>query len=111
MLIKGCAIPQEPSRHGTPKAVLLSSGILPGVTQVAVATLEAASEVEMHVHPTMYEIYYFLEGKAKYWVGNNQWNVEAGDLLVVPPNTPHRQEVTEAPHRAFYWGIATEGEV
>lgn len=84
--------------------------MLPEVTQVAVATFDTPFETDLHRHPTMYEVYYFLEGSATYTVGDQTWEVGPGDLLVVPPDTPHRQVVTNPPHRTLYWGIAV-GEI
>ena len=106
MLIRGCDCTTEPSRHGTPKKVFLRGDVLPAVTQVAVATMDEGFEAELHNHPTMYENYYVLEGRAIYRVGDEEFAVEPGDMIIVPPGTPHRQRVTQGPHRVFYWGIA-----
>lgn len=95
------------SRHGTGKSVILRDGVLPAVTQVAVTTLETGFEAELHAHPTMYEIYFVLSGRADYHLNGVEYAVEAGDFIVVPPGTVHRQRVTEGPHAIFYWGIAT----
>jgi quercetin dioxygenase-like cupin family protein len=106
MLIRGKDRAVEPSRHGSPKQVYLGGGVLPDVTQVAVATLEEGFEAELHAHPTMYENYYVLSGRAIYRVGDEEYEVEPGDMIVVPPGAVHRQRVTQGPHRIFYWGIA-----
>lgn len=98
----------EPSMHGTPKAVILRGGVLPNVTQVAVATLEETDVMEPHRHATMYENYYVLEGEAVYHVAGEQHHVGPGDFLVVPPGAEHFQKVTKGPHRIFYWGIAVD---
>lgn len=106
MLIRGADSPIEPSAHNTPKQVYLRGGVLPNVTQVAVGTLETGFEAELHAHPTMYENYYVLEGRAVYQVGENEYEVGPGDMIIVPPATLHRQRVIAGPHRIFYWGIA-----
>jgi quercetin dioxygenase-like cupin family protein len=98
----------EPTRHGNPKQVLLREGALPGVTQVAVATFPECIETDIHSHPTMYEIYFVLEGTATYTIGDARFDVGPGDFFFVPPGIRHNQTVTSAPHRIFYWGIATE---
>jgi mannose-6-phosphate isomerase-like protein (cupin superfamily) len=54
----------------------------------------------------MYENYYVLSGRAVYRVGDQEYEVEPGDMIIVPPGAPHRQRVIEGPHRIFYWGIA-----
>jgi quercetin dioxygenase-like cupin family protein len=99
--------PVVPSRHGNPKQVLAGPGVLPNVTQVAVAVFEGLMETELHSHPTMYESYFVLEGEAVYTVGEERYAVAPGDFFVVPPGTIHNQRVTVAPHRIFLWGIAT----
>jgi quercetin dioxygenase-like cupin family protein len=109
MLIRVTEAITEPSIHNTPKQVYLRGGVLPGVTQVATATLEAGVEIEPHAHPTMFEIYYVLAGRAVYHVGEEHHDVGPGDFIVVPPRTRHYQTVLEGPHRIFYWGICEPG--
>jgi quercetin dioxygenase-like cupin family protein len=106
--LESCA--PEPSRHGNPKQVLAGQGVLPGVTQVAVATFPECQETELHTHPTMYEIYFVLEGRATYTIGDAAYEVGPGDFFVVKPGVPHKQQVTSAPHRIFYWGMAVPSE-
>jgi quercetin dioxygenase-like cupin family protein len=108
MFIRAKDCVEEPTRHGNPKRVYLRGGVLPDVTQAAVASFDAGFEAELHTHPTMYENYYVLEGRAVYTVGDEEYEVEPGDMVIVPPGTPHRQRVTQAPHRIFYWGIALQ---
>ncbi|MFH0806306.1 MAG: cupin domain-containing protein [Candidatus Brennerbacteria bacterium] len=101
----------EPTRHGSHimKSVCVRGGQIANLTQVAEATLPLGkAEVEMHRHPTMWECYLVLEGKAVYSVGDERVEVEPGDFLAIPPDTLHNQEVTEGPHRIFYFGVATD---
>jgi len=98
----------EPTRHGNPKQVLLREGLLPNVTQVAVATFPECIETELHSHRTMFEIYFVLEGTASYRIGDATYDVGPGDFFFVPPGVTHNQKVTAAPHRIFYWGLATD---
>lgn len=110
MLIRYRDTEPVPTAHGTPKRVLLRGGVLPDVTQAAIAEYAAFSEVEPHVHATMWETFFVLEGAALYVVGGEEHQVEPGDLIVVPPGTVHQMSIGAAPHRAFYWGIATPAE-
>ena len=109
--IRRVTVSPEPTRHGDAvlKEVLLRGGVLPQVTQVAVATIPPHHENEFHEHPTMFEIYYVLSGEAEYDIAEKTYSVGPGDLLIVPPRTPHRQRSKADPHRIFYWGIAVEG--
>ena len=109
MVIRSDQCVKEPTRHGNPKRVILRQGVLPQVTQVAVAEFEPSDEVELHVHPTMYENYYVLEGRAVYEIAGEKHEAGPGDFLVVPPGAPHRQTEFKERHRIFYWGIAVDG--
>ena len=44
--------------------------------------------VELHVHPYP-ETFVLLEGRARWTAGEETVELDAGNLLVVPPNTPH----------------------
>src|SRR5262249_25679737 len=43
----------------------------------------------LHTHPYV-EVIFMLEGHATVTVGNEQCEAEAGGIVVVPANTPHR---------------------
>ncbi len=43
----------------------------------------------LHIH-NYYEFYYLLEGERKYFIDSAIYNLEAGDLVIVPPETLHR---------------------
>lgn len=111
MLIRDGARLKQHSRHrDISKEVIIGRGILPNVTQIAVSSLAEAQQTELHCHPTMYEVYYILEGEAKYIVGDQEYLVGSGDFVVVPPNTMHQQTVTRGPHKILYWGLETAPE-
>ena len=99
-------VPAIASRHGpsVPKRVLLGEG-LPSVPQVAIAEVPGATETESHIHPTMYEVYFILEGLARFWVGEETFEVTAEDFFIVPPNTPHHFSCPGS-LRMFYFGVA-----
>ncbi len=100
--------------HGkfTIKETILGGGRIPYITQIAVSTLRLGkTEPKPHRHPTMWEIYFVLKGKATHQVGKKKYKVAPGDFLAVPPNMSHNQIVTKAPHVVYYFGIATDGKV
>lgn len=108
MLIKAADRKIVPSSHaGISKEVILGSGILVNTTQVAVATLQTGESTELHRHPTMFEVYFVLRGEATYVVGDAEWQVSPGDLVIVPADTLHRLSVTRGPHEILYWGLET----
>jgi mannose-6-phosphate isomerase-like protein (cupin superfamily) len=53
-----------------------------------VARTPPGRTVELHVHPYP-ETFVLLEGHARWTAGAETVELEAGNLLVVPPNTPH----------------------
>jgi len=53
--------------------------------------------VALHRHENE-QIAYILEGKLRFWFGENDeqsFDVSAGEVLVIPPNVPHRAEALE----------------
>jgi len=42
-----------------------------------------------HQHPSTEQAYYILEGTARVRVGDESFDVEAGTVIYLPPNTPH----------------------
>jgi mannose-6-phosphate isomerase-like protein (cupin superfamily) len=42
----------------------------------------------LHMHPYE-ELFIVLEGEATFVAGNNEVRARAGDIVIVPPDTPH----------------------
>lgn len=42
-----------------------------------------------HLHPHTYEAMYVVSGSGTLWEAGETGRVEAGDAILVPPNTPH----------------------
>jgi mannose-6-phosphate isomerase-like protein (cupin superfamily) len=57
---------------------------------VAEARVPAGASTHLHLHRTSEEIYLFTAGSGRLQVGVEEAAVEAGDLVVIPPGTPHR---------------------
>ena len=100
----------ESTRHGPEiqKQVILREGVLPNVTQAAIAVLAPHTHTEPHKHDTMYEVYFCLQGSATYMIGGEAVEVHAGDFFWVPPDTIHWQKTREQAHIIFYWGISVD---
>lgn len=103
-----------PTVHGahlpTRKKVLVPSGVISHVTQIATSVSwdECDTSTTPHVHPTMYEIYFVRAGHATFTIGGEARLMGPGSLIVVPPHTSHSYRV--APNerlKLFYFGIAT----
>ena len=48
-----------------------------------------SSMSDVHYHPN-HELYYMLEGKGKYFIGNSTYEIAPGDLIVIPSRVIHR---------------------
>ena len=57
-------------------------------------------------HPAA-EIYLFLEGHAWLTIGDQQYDVQPGDVYFIPPNLPHgvdnRAGITDVTTLALFW--------
>lgn len=58
--------------------------------------------VGLHSH-SYFEVYFFTEGDVSMEVGGRMLRLSPGDVLVVPPNTPHRAVINDGsiPYRRF----------
>ena len=59
------------------------------VTQIARTRLKAGEEVEAHVHPTMDEHFFFLEGECEVVIDGKKHCCEAEDCLFIPAGHKH----------------------
>jgi AraC-like DNA-binding protein len=50
-------------------------------------------KIHPHVH-SHYEFYFFLNGTTKYVIDNQEFNLEKGDFLIIPPDLLHFPEVS-----------------
>jgi quercetin dioxygenase-like cupin family protein len=59
------------------------------VTQIARTRLKAGEEVEAHVHPTMDEHFFFLEGECEIMINGVAHHCLAEDYLFIPAGHKH----------------------
>jgi mannose-6-phosphate isomerase-like protein (cupin superfamily) len=57
---------------------------------LAEATLEPGGETAEHFHRDAEEVYYFLAGRGRMRLGDEEGEVVAGDAVVIAPGTPHK---------------------
>lgn len=60
----------------------------------------------MHYHENFYEIYFFQEGCVTYHIDMNQYRLEPGDMLLIPPGVMHWPFIHDSgrPYkRMFIW--------
>ncbi len=61
-----------------------------GAQSVAEATLPAGGETIAHLHERSEEIYMFTAGVGRMQLGEQIFEIAAGDSVVIPPGTPHK---------------------
>lgn len=67
------------------------------------------TNVTLHSHP-YYEFYFFLEGDVRMQIKETPLPLKHGDLLLIPPGTPHRLVIHDRkiPYRRFVLWISQE---
>lgn len=68
----------HPDKHG------------PGNQSLAEAEIASGGHTMRHLHRLTEEIYHFIQGNGEMRLGENAFNVAAGDTVHIPPNTPHQ---------------------
>ena len=56
---------------------------------LAEATVAAGARTLLHRHGVTEELYHITAGNGRMTLGRNQFEVEAGDTVCIPPGTPH----------------------
>jgi mannose-6-phosphate isomerase-like protein (cupin superfamily) len=97
VLAAACAAPDGSARvevdlpdqgqhlNGTPVAAAL----IHGDDDVSVSLMKISGPVAMHRHAKSEELVYLVAGEGVLHLANSQRALRAGDLVVVPRNTPH----------------------
>jgi mannose-6-phosphate isomerase-like protein (cupin superfamily) len=57
---------------------------------LAEATVPAGADTIEHYHRTSEEIYYFTRGSGRMRLGDDEFDVRAGDCVVIPPGVRHK---------------------
>jgi len=73
----------------------LSRKIITGTNEmIAQVRLRQGTVVPEHSHVSE-QITYILEGALQFWIDNQTLMVRAGEVLVIPPNVPHKAMALE----------------
>jgi quercetin dioxygenase-like cupin family protein len=73
----------------------LSRRFITGTNEmIAQVFLRKGTVVAEHAHASE-QITYILEGALQFWIGEEQFVVGAGEVLVIPPNIPHKAAALE----------------
>ncbi len=92
------------------KHVLLRAGELPGVTQLARATLAPGERTQPHAHPDMYEVFWVEGGAGTLVVDGAAYPVGPGTCAVVAPGEVHEWASTGPDGLVLtYFGLLARG--
>jgi len=79
------------------------------LTQFAYGKLMPGEDVEQHLHPTMEEYFYFINGEGEYIIGNDVFSIKPSSFFRIPANTIHAiKPAGTVPLTFVYFGIATQ---
>ncbi|MEJ1222906.1 cupin domain-containing protein [Sediminicola sp. 1XM1-17] len=91
------------------KKVLLEKGTVPQLMNFSSAVFAPGQAVETHNHPTMYEVFYILKGRAEFVVNQEKVVLGVGDCITIEPGEWHSQSNPYGEHVEWvYFGIATD---
>lgn len=71
-------------------------------SSLAIARVEAGVTTQLHALKGLTETYIVIEGKGRMEVGDETFNIEAGDQVVIPPNCPQRITALDNQQLRFY---------
>ena len=73
---------------------LMSSKLDSGAAQTfGIVEIRAGQKNSLHMHPNCEELLYVLSGSCRHRVGDKTVTIKAGDLVRIPPKTPHQATV------------------
>jgi quercetin dioxygenase-like cupin family protein len=55
-----------------------------------IATWDSGKGNVEHIHPNCEEIVFVIQGEVEHTLGDQRTALQAGDLIIIPRNTPHR---------------------
>ena len=84
-------------------------GLLPGQRVVALlASLAPGTQVPYQTHPTE-QLVHMLAGRLRLWIADEVHEVGPGDVVLIPPDVPHRGEAV-GPENAEYLEVLSPVE-
>lgn len=102
--------PQVTAHGSGKKFVFRTNDEMPhAATQFAFGTFEPGEVCETHIHPTMYEYFYFIKGTGTYIIEEQVIDLTPQTFLEIPAGKEHSLHADKGETLEFvYWGIATE---
>lgn len=97
--------------HGSgTKFVFRSNEQMPNdSTQFAFGVFKPGEVCETHLHPTMFEYFFFIKGKGTYIIEDSIIDLAPNTFLEIPAGKEHSLHADKGETLEFvYWGIATD---
>jgi len=84
-------IPPVSTSHGEGEKRIIANADSVGepFTQIAKTVLKKGDYVDVHIHQTMSEHFFILEGKCIVFVGDKEFPCSSVDYLFLPAGVPH----------------------
>ncbi len=103
-------IPESTAHGSGEKFVFRSNDEMPNAsTQVAFGHFKSGEVCEEHIHPTMYEYFFFISGEGTYKIDGVEYSLEPHSFLEIPAGSKHSLHANKDSDLHFvYWGIAIE---
>lgn len=100
-------ISPEKTSHGVGKKFVFvkKEDVLSNLMQAAIGEIIKGDDINFHVHPTMEEYYFILEGEATFFIENEYEICKKNSFIFVPNNTKHKI-ITDNYIKFLFWGIA-----
>lgn len=68
----------------------------PGAMSFAEAIVESGATTALHLHPNSEEIYHVTNGVGRMLLGEEEFDIRAGDTIKIKPGTAHNLTNTDA---------------
>ena len=97
-VVRGSQVPfvaashEDPRSPGVRKRVLFDRKALPAgnLQMINWALIPAGSSFRLHLHEDMTEFFMIIEGEVEFELGDVVYTLGKGDVIKVPPQTPHK---------------------
>ena len=99
-----------PTAHGTGLKYVFRSNdqMYHSSTQIAYGQFKPGEVCEEHVHPSMFEYFYFIRGKGTYIIDGQLYDLEPNVFLEIPAGLSHSLHADKGELLSFvYWGVAS----
>ena len=76
--------------------MIISNNEIPGLLQFATAEFKENDVIEMHMHESMTEIFYLINGTLNLIINEEKYLINTGDTFVIPPKVKHSLKFLES---------------